>query len=63
MKEDVPKAEAAQLARAEYEHYCQQLDRSRTAYRILSEEGRPDGSIVVKLRRQYNSYRVGEYLD
>jgi hypothetical protein len=62
MKEDVPKADAAQMAEAEYAHYLAQLDRSGTVYRVLEKKAEPDGSILVRLKRQYNSYRTGDYL-
>jgi len=62
-KEDMPREEAAALMRAEYDHYLQQLDRSRTAYKVLEERTLPDGAIEIRLKRQYNSYQVGNYLD
>lgn len=48
--------------RRELENYKAQLDRSCTRYKIVSEETQPDGSIIVKIRKQYNSYDMGEYI-
>lgn len=55
-------AQAAQAARQEVEHYKASLTRRQTAYRIEEELPRPDGSILVKLKRQYNAYPCGDYL-
>lgn len=55
-------AQAALAARQEVEHYKASLTRRQTAYRIGEELPRPDGSILVKLKRQYNAYPCGDYL-
>lgn len=47
----------------EVAHYKAQLERNRTAYKIEEETVLPDGSIVIKIRKQYNAVKVGEYLD
>lgn len=52
----------AQVARQEVEYYKASLTRRQTAYRIEEELPRPDGSILVKLKRQYNAYPCGDYL-
>ena len=52
----------AQVARQEVEYYKASLARRQTAYRIEEELPRPDGSILVKLKRQYNAYPCGDYL-
>ena len=54
--------QAAQAARQEVEHYKASPTRRQTAYRIEEELPRPDGSILVKLKRQYNAYPCGDYL-
>ena len=55
--------EAARLADAEYRHYLAQLDRGRTAYKVLEEQPQEDGSLLIRIKRQYNSYDTGAYLD
>ena len=62
MKDEVPAAEAEAMAQAEYRHYLAQLDRARTAYKVLEELPQNDGSLIIRIKRQYNSYDVGEYL-
>lgn len=58
---DAP-AQAALAARQEVEYYKASLARRQTASRIEEELPRPDGSILVKLKRQYNAYPCGDYL-
>ncbi len=50
-------------ARQEYENYKAHLNQSRTQYRIMEEEEQPDGSLIVKIRKQNNSQPVGDYLE
>ena len=47
----------------EYDKYKEQLDKSGTKYKILSEKTNEDGSIVVEIKKQYNTSPVGEYLN
>ena len=54
---------ALQSVRKEVAHYKAQLERNRTAYRIEEETIQPDGSVSIKIRKQYNAVQVGEYLD
>ena len=63
LKEDLPHDEAVQFVKAEYEHYLAQLERNRTQYRILEQTEQPDGSLLVKLKKQYNSYDCTPYMN
>ena len=63
LKEDLPHDEAVQFVKAEYEHYLAQLERNRTQYRILEKPEQPDGSLLVKLKKQYNSYDCTPYMN
>ena len=47
----------------EYDKYKAQLDKSGTKYKILSEKTNEDGSIVVEIKKQYNTSPVGENLN
>ena len=38
------------------------MDRNRTGYKVLEELPQADGSLIVRLKRQYNNYDVGDYL-
>ena len=62
MKDDSPREEARQMVQAEYRHYLEQMDRNRTGYKVLEELPQADGSLIVRLKRQYNNYDVGDYL-
>lgn len=63
LKEDLDPSFAARQVRDEYEHYKKNLERNRTLYKIVEEAVQPDGSIVVKVIKQYNASPVGNYLD
>ena len=63
LKEDAPRASAVRQIREEVEHYKRSLERNRTQYRIVEEAEQPDGSIVVRIIKQYTQSPVGSYLD
>ena len=63
LKEDLRHEDALRGVKEDVAAYQMQLERSRTRYRIDSEEEQPDGSVIVKIRKQYNSYDCGDYLD
>lgn len=63
LKEDRDHDLAVKAVRDEVTHYKAQLERNRTAYKIDEETVQPDGSIVIRIRKQYNAVRVGDYLD
>lgn len=48
--------------RRELAHYKQTMDRARTRYQIVEEQEQQDGSILVRVRKQYNDKAdVSEY--
>lgn len=47
----------------ELEIYCRKLDRSGTRYVIEEKISEPDGSLLVKVKKQYNSYKTDGYID
>ena len=63
LKEDISRQEAAALVQQEVAHYKQTLERSRTQYRLEEETLQPDGSVIVRIRKQYNTSPVGDYLN
>ena len=63
LKEDVGQAYGENLVKQEVEQYKKGLEHNQTKYKILEEERQPDGSILVKVIKQYNSSPVGNYLD
>ena len=63
-KEDcgLSKASILEINHRESEHYKQTMDRTHTRYQIVSEEPQEDGSIIVRVRKQYNNKAdVAEY--
>lgn len=63
LKEDVEHSYAVRLAKEEVEHYKKTLERNRTRYKIVEETEQSDGSMLVKVIKQYNASPVGSYLD
>lgn len=63
LKEDLGHDYAKKLVEEEVKRYKAGLDKSRTKYKILSEEVQPDGSVVIEIKKQYNTSPVGSYLD
>ena len=63
LKEDVGHDYAVSLVKQEVEQYKKRLERNFTKYKITEQTEQPDGSIIVKVIKQYNSSPVGNYLD
>lgn len=63
LKEDLGTDYAKRLVVEEVNRYKSQLNKSGVQYRILSEETQSDGSIIIEIKKQYNTSPVGQYLD
>ena len=63
LKEEMGHEYAVKCVRDEVEKYKKHLERSGTKYRILSETEQADGSVVIEIKKQYNTSPVGNYLD
>ena len=63
LKDDLGHDYAVKLVKEEVEKYKASLDKNRTKYKIVSEETQSDGSVMIKIIRQYNTSPVGDYLD
>lgn len=63
LKDDIDQKTAAEFVKSEVEHYKRSLEAKRTKYKIVDEKTMEDGSIIVKVKKQVNSYDVGEYMD
>lgn len=63
LKEDAEHLYAVRQVKEEVEQYKKNLERNRTQYKIVEQTEQPDGSIIVKVIKQYNSAPVGNYLD
>lgn len=52
------------LNRDEVERYKSLMDRSHTRYQVVGEDDQPDGSVLIRVRKQYNDrVDVNEYFD
>ena len=63
LKEDVGHDYAVKLVKEEVEHYKRNLERNHTQHKIVDESEQPDGSVLLKVIKQYNNSPVGNYLD
>lgn len=62
LKDSLKHGAAVRQVQEEVTHYRQTLDRSGTQYRILDEQPQADGSVILKVIKQYNQTPVGDYL-
>lgn len=63
LKEDTEPVLAQRLVQDEVAAYRKRLEASGAKYRILSEEQQTDGSMILRIKKQYNQSPVGDYLD
>ena len=63
LKDGLSMEDGKKQVRQEYESYKGSMDRRGTQYKILDEIDQPDGSLIVKVKRQNNYHPVGNYLD
>lgn len=63
LKEDVGHDYAVKAVNEEVRKYKESLNKNKTQYKILSEETQTDGSVIVEIKKQYNTSSVGNYLD
>ncbi|WP_024861051.1 hypothetical protein [Ruminococcus flavefaciens] len=63
LKEETTRDYAVRLVREEIEKYKASLERTKTKYKIVEENEQADGSVIIKIIKQYNTAPVGSYLD
>lgn len=63
LKEDAGHDYALKLVSEEVKKYKEHLNRNKVQYKILSEETQADGSVIMEIKKQYNSSPTGRYLD
>lgn len=61
-KDETSKAVQERIATEELKKYKKGLERSRTKYQILEEKKQDDGSIIIKIVKQYVNSPVGDYI-
>lgn len=62
LKEGVGHDYARKLVKEDVAKYKAQLEKGRVQHKILFEEEKPDGSVMIEIIKQYNTSPVGEYL-
>lgn len=63
LKEDVAHDWAVEQVKQEVEQYKKTLERNYTKYKIIEQTTQADGSIMLKIIKQYNTSPVGDYLN
>ena len=63
LKEDVEHGLAVEQVKLEYAHYKQLLERNHTQYKILEETEQPDGSLMIRIKKQVSQYSVGDWFE
>lgn len=63
LKDGISSTYNIRAVQEEVKHYKDSLDRNRTKYKIEEENTLPDGSVLLKIRKQYNMSPVGDYLE
>lgn len=62
LKDDLDHEAAVRAVQEEVRIYKMRLNARHTNYRIDEEIVQPDGSVIIKIRKQYNTNPVGEYI-
>jgi len=62
-KDDADRETGAKMVREEVASYKLHLERTHTRYQILEENVQADGSMILKIKKQYNNQNCGEYMD
>ena len=63
LKEDAAHDWAVKQVEQDVEQYKKTMERNRTQYKILEETEQPDGSILIRIKKQVNHYSTGDYLN
>lgn len=63
LKEDIDHATAVEMVQEEIRRYKRDLERTHTQYKIIEEAVQADGSVIIKIIKQYNHSAVGDYLN
>ncbi|WP_342424003.1 hypothetical protein [Paenibacillus sp. FSL E2-0178] len=62
LKDDVTSTAGIAELKEELNAYKATLERKRIKYKVVEESSQPDGSIILKIKKQYNTYDCGDYL-
>ena len=60
LKDGLDHLYAVKQVKEEVETYKKNMERNHTKYKIVEQTEQPDGSIIVKIIKQYNAAPVGK---
>lgn len=63
LKEDFDHEMAVKMVQEEYAHYKKMLERKNTKYKIVEEIPQEDGSLMIRIKKQYLHHEIGDYFD
>jgi hypothetical protein len=63
LKDGIEASDAKKMVAVEVEKYFSHLAKTMTKYQLISKREQHDGSIIVEIKKQYNSAPIGHYLD
>ena len=61
-RDEMPQPMFYEAAEAEVEAYKRNMDRKKIKYKIIDEKQSVAGSIVVQVIKEYNGFKIGDYL-
>lgn len=62
LKDGIPHEAAVKEVEHELKQYKASLEKGRTRYLITEEQTQPDGSVIIRIKKQYLDYGVGDYM-
>ena len=62
LKDDLERDAAERRVQTEVACFKDHLKQTRTRYVLEEEQAQQDGSVILRIRKQYNKYSVGNYL-
>jgi len=63
LKDDISTDFNKRQVLAEVENYKNSLEKNKTQHKIVEETVQDDGSVIIKIIKQYNASPVGDYLN
>lgn len=49
--------------RDDVKKFLELLERKRTKYQVVEQKEETDGTVILKLKKQYNAYKTDGYID
>jgi|GEM_PF-6092870 len=63
LKNDLGHALAVRTLKSEVERYKVTMDQAKINYKIVEEAAQPDDSFILRIKKKYDNYSFGDYLD